>query len=224
MMLDISSEAKKFYPDLLVGTLLIKNITNTYLNNEMNNASRVLEDDLRKKYGSLNRKKLNSTEVLKGYYTYCKRYTKTYHVLLQLESIVFKDKQIPSISPIVQSMFMGELKNHFLSSVHDFSYVEGPLVLGCSQGTEEFTFFNGEQKVLKKEDLYIQDQKGIISAVLYGMDERTKVTEKTTEALYTVYVPFKMDQEKVLGHLEDMAKYLKLNDKNASVEEIRIYK
>lgn len=68
----------------------------------MNNASRVLEDDLRKKYGSLDRKELNSTEVLKGYYTYCKRYTKTYHVLLQLESIVFKDKQIPSISPPVQ--------------------------------------------------------------------------------------------------------------------------
>ena len=223
-MIDILSEAKTIYPELLVGTLLIKNINNTYLNDEMNKTSRVLEYSLRKKYCSLDRKELNNTEVLNGYYTYCKKYTKTYHVLLQLESIVFKDKQIPSISPLVQSMFMGELKNHFLSSVHDYSYVEEPLALGCSNGTEEFTFFNGERKILKRDDLYIKDQKGIISAVLYGMDERTKVTEKTTEALYTVYVPFKIEEEKVIAHLEDMAEYLRLNDKNVRVEEIRIYK
>jgi DNA/RNA-binding domain of Phe-tRNA-synthetase-like protein len=223
-MLDISSEAKTIYPDLLVGTLLIKNINNTYLNDEMNNASRILENDLRGKYRSFERKELNTTEVLNGYYTYCKRYTKTYHVLLQLESIVFKDKQIPSVSPIVQSMFMGELKNHFLSSVHDYSYVEESLALGCSDGTEEFTLFNGERKILKKDDLYIKDQKGIISAVLYGMDERTKVTEKTTEALYTVYVPFKIEEEKVQAHMEDMVEYIKLNDNNVCVEEIRIYK
>jgi DNA/RNA-binding domain of Phe-tRNA-synthetase-like protein len=223
-MINILKETKSIYPELFVGILLIKNISNTYLNEEMKSASRLLEENLRKRFGSLDRKELNNTEVLNGYYTYCKKYTKTYHILLQLESIIFKDKKIPSVSPIVQSMFMGELKNHFLSSVHDYAYVEEPLVLDCSKGTEEFTFFNGEKKILKKDDLYIQDQKGIISAVLYGMDERTKVTEKTTEALYTVYVPFKIEKEKVIAHLEDMAEYLKLNDKNISIEDIRIYK
>jgi DNA/RNA-binding domain of Phe-tRNA-synthetase-like protein len=223
-MITISAEAKKMYPELSVGTLLIKSITNTYLNEEMNNASRVLESNLRKQYGSLTRKELNNTEILNGYLLYCKKYTKTYHILLQLESIVLKDKQIPSVSPVVQSMFMGELKNHFLSSVHDYSLVKEPLFVSCSMGTEEFTFFNGEKKALKKEDLYIKDGEGIISAVLYGMGERTKVTEKTTEALYTVYVPFKIEEEKVIAHLEDMAEYLKLNDKNVRIENIRVDK
>ena len=223
-MITISAEAKALFPDLCIGTLLIKNINNSYLNNEMHNASRALEKNLRMQYGSLTRKELNNTEVLNGYLAYCKKFTKTYHVLLQLESIVFKDKQIPSVSPIVQSMFMGELKNHFLSSVHDYSFVEEPLYLDLSNGEETFTFFNGERKVLKKEDLYIRDKKDIISAILYGMDERTKVTEKTTEALYTVYVPFKTEEEKIISHLKDMAKYITINDSKAMIEELKVYK
>lgn len=223
-MITISSKAKAMYPDLCIGALLIKNINNSYLNSEMYNASRALEKDLRMQYGSLTRKELNNTEVLSGYFSYCKKFTKTYHVLLQLESIIFKDKQIPSVSPLVQSMFMGELKNHFLSSVHDYAFVEEPLHLDLSNGEEAFTYFNGEKRILKKEDLYIKDNKDIISAILYGMDEKTKVTEKTTEALYTVYVPFKIEGKKILLHLEDMAKFVKTNDSNVTIEELKIYR
>jgi DNA/RNA-binding domain of Phe-tRNA-synthetase-like protein len=121
-------------------------------------------------------------------------------------------------------MFMGELKNHFLSSVHDYAFVEEPLHLDLSNGKETFTYFNGEKKVLKKEDLYIKDNKDIISAILYGMDERTKVTEKTVEALYTVYVPFKTEEEKILSHLEDMARFITINDSKVAIEELKMYR
>ena len=223
-MITISSAAKALFPHLSIGTLLIKNITNSYLNDAMYDASRTLESDLRTKYGTSTRKELNSTEVLGGYYSYYKEFSKTYHVLLQLESIIFKGKQVPSVSPIVQSMFMGELKNHFLSSVHDYSLVEGPLYLDLSNGQELFTFFDGEKKTLKKDDLYIRDKRDIVSAMLYGMDERTKVTEKTREAFYTVYVPFEIEDKKVTSHLEDMAKYLKMNDSEIRIENTGVYK
>lgn len=221
-MLTISAEANNIYPELSAGIMVISNIKNTYLNNKMEAESRVLENTIRKTYEGYDRKYLTSMEVMSGYHSYYKKFTKTYHVLLQLESIAFRNKQIPQVSPIVQSMFMGELKNHFLTSVHDFSYVEKPLELGCSNGTEEFTLFNGEKKMLKKEDLYIRDQKTIISAVLYGMNETTKVTETTSSALYTVYVPFKTPRGKIEEHLRDTASFLKLNDESISIDCITL--
>ncbi len=221
-MISISAEAKNAYPELAAGIMITSSINNRYLNSKMETESRALENTIRKTHEGLDRKDLTSMEVMSGYCSYYKKFTKTYHVLLQLESIAFINKQIPQVSPIVQSMFMGELKNHFLTSVHDFSYVEKPLELGCSKGTEEFTSFNGEKKILKKDDLYIGDTKSIISAILYGMDETTKVTETTSSALFTVYVPFKTPREKIEEHLRDTASYLKLNDESISIDCITL--
>jgi hypothetical protein len=50
-------------------------------------------------------------EPIKTYHDYYKRFKKTYHILLQLESIVFKNKSIPKVSSLVEAMFMAELKN-----------------------------------------------------------------------------------------------------------------
>ncbi|HPX25747.1 MAG TPA: hypothetical protein PLG87_02990 [Treponemataceae bacterium] len=43
-MLTISSEAKKLYPELQAGIMIISNINNTYLNNHMETESRSLEN------------------------------------------------------------------------------------------------------------------------------------------------------------------------------------
>ena len=223
-MFSISSAAKELFPDLKIGLLLISNIKNAYLNDEMAKAKDSLIEDLKQHYGSLSRKELIQTEVLQGYYSYYKSFTKTYHVLLQLESVIYKEKGIPLVSPVVQSMFMAELKNHFLTSVHDYSKIVEPLYLDRTIGGELFTLFNGEQKSLKKDDLYIRDTKDIISNVLNGMDERTKVTSDTHTAMYNVYVPFSIDDQKILSHLDDMANYLKLNDESIIIEERSIYK
>ena len=223
-MLSISPAAKDLFPDLKIGLLLIKNIKNAYLNDKMAIAKDSLIEDLKKQYGSLSRKDLIKTEVLQGYYSYYKSFTKTYHVLLQLESVIYKEKGIPLVSPVVQSMFMAELKNHFLTSVHDYSKIVESLYLDRTLGGELFTLFNGEQKSLKKDDLYIKDTKDIISNVLNGMDERTKVTLGTHTAMYNVYVPFSIEDQKILSHLDDMANYLKINDESIIIEERSLYK
>ena len=223
-MLSISPDAKELFSDLKIGLLLISNIKNAYLNDKMATAKDSLIEGLKKKYGSLSRKELIQTEVLQGYYSYYKSFKKTYHVLLQLGSVIYKEKGIPLVSPVVQSMFMAELKNHFLTSVHDYSKIVEPLYLDHTIGGELFTLFNGEQKLLKKDDLYIRDKKDIISNVLNGMDERTKVTSDTHTAMYNVYVPFFIDDQKIQSHLDDMANYLKLNDENIIIEERSIYK
>lgn len=43
-MLIISAETKKLYPELQAGIMIISNINNTYLNNQMENECRLLEN------------------------------------------------------------------------------------------------------------------------------------------------------------------------------------
>lgn len=155
-MLNISLEAKKIYPDLTAGIMIISNINNRYLNNRMETESRTLENTIKKTYEGVDRKYAAGTDVMNAYCSYYKKFTKTYHVLLQLESIALKDT------------------------------------------------------------------KTIISAILYGMDETTKVTENTSSALYTVYIPFKTPRGKIEEHLTDTAAYLKLNDESISIDYLNV--
>ena len=63
---------------------------------------------------------------LQVYDTYYKRFKKTYHVQLQLESIVFKGKSIPSVAALVEAMFMAEIKNMLLTAGHDLEACRCP--------------------------------------------------------------------------------------------------
>lgn len=70
---------------------------------------------------------MSSIEPIKTYVEYYKCLKKTYHVLLQLESIVFKKKSIPNVSPLVEAMFMAELKNQLLTANHDMDTIKLPI-------------------------------------------------------------------------------------------------
>jgi hypothetical protein len=69
-----------------------------------------LEDQLRARYSGLDRAAIEASPEMQAYRAYYKRFKKTYHVLLQLESIAFKAKSIPNVAALVESMFMAEIK------------------------------------------------------------------------------------------------------------------
>jgi hypothetical protein len=93
-LLIISDEVKKIYPEAFMGILVMKNVCNP------------------KKH----------MEPLKTYNNYYKKFKKTYHVLLQLESIVFKNKSIHKVASLVEVMFIAELKNLLLTAGHDLMF------------------------------------------------------------------------------------------------------
>ncbi|GAI84117.1 unnamed protein product, partial [marine sediment metagenome] len=111
---------------------------------------------------------LKNMEPIKTYSDYYKRFKKTYHVLLQLESIVFKNKSIPKVASLVEAMFMAEIKNLLLTAGHDLDAIDLPIKLDVASGREKYIQLSGQGKDLIHNDMMVSDLQGITSSIIYG--------------------------------------------------------
>jgi DNA/RNA-binding domain of Phe-tRNA-synthetase-like protein len=218
-MIHISESFKQIYPDAHIGILTVKNITNQKSNQNLNNEKIKLEKLIKEKYSNHSRESLKEIHEIKVYNDYYKQFKKTYHVQLQLESIIFKGKSIPTVDCIVESMFMAELKNFLLTAVHDYDLLKLPLIADVSQGNENYMLLNNMDQILKKDDMFIKDNNGIISSIVYGPDKRTQVKHDTKNALFVVYAPKGISKECIENHLNDMKNYILLFSPDSIVEK-----
>lgn len=182
-----------------------------------------LENQLRARFSSYDRAALKALPTLQAYNAYYKRYKKTYHVQLQLESVVFKGKPIPRVAALVEAMFMAELKNLLLTAGHDLGVVQPPVKLDVAQGDERYVRLNGQEQELKPGDMMIADAEGVISCVLYGPDYRTRITPDTRQVLFTVYAPPGIGEQAVYDHLRDIRANVLLVAPQADVELLEVY-
>jgi len=90
-------------------------------------------------------------------------------------------------------------------------------VVDCSQAGDRFVGINGQERELKPGDMLMRDGLGIISAVLNGPDQRTRLSETTTSALFVTYAPAGISCADVQRHLEQIAANVRLTDPNAEV-------
>jgi len=222
-LLIISDEVKKVYPEALLGILVMKNVCNPNQHEELNQYKFELENSLRKKFANLTRADLKAREPIKTYHDYYKRFKKTYHILLQLESIVFKNKSIPKVSSLVEAMFMAELKNLLLTAGHNLDVADIPIKLDVASGEEKYTLLNGQEKELLSGDMIISDSQGIISSIIYGPDKRTQITPDIQKVLFTVYAPPGIEKSKVFLHLQDIQKYVHIIAPESEAELLKVY-
>lgn len=201
----------------------MKNVCNPKKHEELNKCKLELENNLRKKFSGLGRAYLKNIEPLKTYNNYYKKFKKTYHVLLQLESIVFKNKSIPKVALLVEVMFMAELKNLLLTAGHDLDVVDLPIKLDVSNGGEKYTLLNGQEKELFPNDMMVFDSKGIISSIIYGPDKRTRIKPNTRNVLFVVYAPPGIEKSKVFQHLQDIQNYVHIIAPKSEVELLKVY-
>lgn len=141
--------------------------------------------------------------TIQSYEIYFKKWGKTYPVLFQLKTIK-GGGQFPQVSVLVDSMFLGELKNKILTSGHDLDAIQGDLVFDVSEGGERYLKLNGNEKVLKKNDVILKDEEEILASVLYGPARRTSISHKTRNALYFAWCPNGMSEELIIIHLNDI--------------------
>ncbi|MEK7878257.1 MAG: hypothetical protein AAB285_00195, partial [candidate division NC10 bacterium] len=59
-------------------------------------------------------------------------------------------------------------------------------------------------------DMMMTDGAGVISSVLYGPDERTRLRPETRQALFTVYAPPGIAESAIARHLEDLRAAVRL--------------
>jgi DNA/RNA-binding domain of Phe-tRNA-synthetase-like protein len=221
-MFELTTAWKSAYRDAHVGVLVIRDIANPAQSPELERHKAELEGQLRAQFSGQDRAGLASHPILQVYNNYYRRFKKTYHVQLQLESIAWKGKSIPRVSPLVEAMFMAEVKNLLLTAGHDLDALHLPLVLDVSKGDEQYTLLRGEAQVLKAGDMYIRDQNGVISSIIYGPDQRTQIKANTRNAVFTVYAPAGIRKQAVQQHLHDIHDYIGLFAPQAHVDRLEV--
>jgi DNA/RNA-binding domain of Phe-tRNA-synthetase-like protein len=212
---------KEVYPDAKVGVLVIEGVDNKAGLAPLDGPKGAVQAELRTKFKGLSRNELDQMAVLKEYSEYYRNFGKTYHVRLQLESVV-GGKDIPMISALVTSMFLAEMKNQILTAGHDLDLLDLPLDASVGLGSEEYLMMSGQEQVVRAEDLFIADRLGVISSIIHGPDKRTKITAKTSRVLYTTYMPGGIDEAAGLAHLEDIASFVKMADSGARVDLMQV--
>ena len=222
-MFEVTENWKLAFPGAHAGVLVMRGVVNPASHADLERHKEMLVEDLRARLGSLDRSRLEAIPTLQVYDAYYKRFKKTYHVQLQLVSIVFKGKSIPSVAGLVEAMFMAEVKNMLLTAGHDFEVLQLPVRLDVTKGDEIYTLMRGQPQQVKAGDMMISDGKGILSNIIYGPDQRSQIQPGTHSVLYTTYAPPGIGEPAVTEHLQDIERYVRLFAPAARTELLQVF-
>jgi DNA/RNA-binding domain of Phe-tRNA-synthetase-like protein len=222
-MFIVSEAWKTAYPGAAVGVLVMRKVINPELHPALDKRKEELENQLRARFSGYDRAALKALPTIQAYNAYYKRFKKSYHVQLQLESVVFKGKSIPRVAALVEAMFVAELDNLLLTAGHDLQAVQMPVGIDVAKGAERYIRLNGQEQQLKARDMMIADAQGVISSVIYGPDRRTQITPETRQVLFTVYAPPGIGEQAVYDHLQDIQANVLLVAPEGQVELLEVY-
>jgi DNA/RNA-binding domain of Phe-tRNA-synthetase-like protein len=171
---------------------------------------------LRTRLAGATRADLLAREEMAVYAAYYRRFDKTYHVLLQLESVAFKGKPLRANGVLVAAMFQAELRTGLLTAGHDAASLRGPLTVDVVTTGDGYTGIGGREVSAAAGDMCIRDGAGIISSIVYGPDERTRLRPETESAVFTTYAPAGVCPETLVRHLEAITAGVKVVSPNAT--------
>jgi len=221
-MMQVSEAWKQLYPGAGVGVMVLDQVSNPAFSEALETEKRLVEAELRAKFAD--RQELVDSPILKAYADYYKKFAKTYHVQQQLESVVFKGKSIPAVAGLVEAMFMAELKNGLLTAGHDYQMLQLPLTFDAASQDEQYVLMNGKEQAVKPGDMRISDTSGVISSIIHGPDQRTRIAANTQKVVYVVYAPPGIAHKLVLQHLSDIHRYVKLFAPGVQMIEQQVYR
>jgi DNA/RNA-binding domain of Phe-tRNA-synthetase-like protein len=188
----------------------------------LDDRKRAIEAALRERYKGFTRKEFLALPVMADYDRYYARFKKTYHVQLQLESLVLKGKRLPDVSPAVDANFMAEVETLVLTAGHDVSKLRGPVVIDVSLDGEEMTQMNGTSRPIRGGDMIMRDADGIACSIIYGQDARSPISRATSHVLYVAYAPAGVPADAVERQLRGIEEYLRVASPALVLEQRRL--
>ena len=147
----ISDSIQQIYPGARVGVLAMELSPRKDSVFKMNGRTEEIILALKAKYPEPIT--LKKKEVIEAYTAYYKKFKKTYHLIPQLESVIFHEKKINSPIPLLQAVFTAELKNMLLTAVHDLDTIQFPITIGLASGEENYQLLNGSETFTKFVDM-----------------------------------------------------------------------
>ncbi len=210
------------HPGAVIGLLELSGVENTPGSPLLDGRKREVEARLRKDCAGFSRKDFLALPVMAAYEQYYRRFDKTYHVLLQVESIVLKSKNLPAVSPLVDANFAAEVGTLVLTAGHDADRLEGPVQIDVSGPEDELAPMNGPARLIRAGDMVMRDRRGVCCSILYGQDNRSPITAETRHVLYVAYAPAGVPPEAVEAQLRQIEQNVRLFAPQAQVEQSRL--
>ncbi|MHA2364014.1 MAG: phenylalanine--tRNA ligase beta subunit-related protein [Candidatus Hodarchaeales archaeon] len=216
MQIILTPELKKEYPGVSFGSLIIRNVPNKKKFIKLEEKKRNLEQIIRTTYGNI-----AEDRIIQIYNTYFKKWGKSYPLQFQLNTVL-KGRNLPQVSVLVDSMFMAELQNHILTSGHDLDQLQGKLTFYIIEEPEQYLTLSGKEKTLKRGDVILKDESGILASVLYGPTRRTSISSQSKNVLYFAWCPYDIDSAIITKHLTDIFSNVKIAFENV-ISETKLY-
>jgi DNA/RNA-binding domain of Phe-tRNA-synthetase-like protein len=201
------------HPDFLIRgmSVSIEDVSEVPGEEEVSEYVEAVRRRLTERHGELDRRELKALPMFAPYIRYFKRFKKSYHLFLQLESFVHKGRGLPFVNPLLTAYFLGELETGVLASAHDAETIVPPLRLALTEGGEPLTLISGEERTAPPDDAALFDAEGLLTAVIQGQDDRTVLGPSSRRAAWFFYGPPGTDaarleeaREITAGHLRSM--------------------
>jgi len=214
-----TAEWRAARPGAVIGLLELSGVDNKQPSPPLEDRKRETEARLRECYQGYTRQDFLALPVMAAYARYYKDFGKTYHVQLQLESIVLKGKNLPRVSPLVDSNFIAEVESLILTAGHDVGKLSGAVSIDVSRDGDELTQMSGAPKALPAGDMIMRDAAGICCSILYGQDNRSPISVSTSHVLYVAYAPAGVPGDTVEAHLRAVEAHVRLVSPGAVREQ-----
>jgi len=210
------------HPGAAIGLLEISRIEAADGAARLGERKRTTEALLRERYHGLTRQDIASLPVMSAYVRYYKGFSKTYHVQLQVESIVSKGKSLPDVTPLVDANFVAEVDTLVLTAGHDAGKLQGPVSIDVSRDGDRMTQMSGALKPLLAGDMIMRDAGGVSCSIIYGQDNRSPISAGTAHVLYVAYAPAGVPVDAVEAQLQKIEENVRLFAPAAVVEQRRV--
>lgn len=165
---------------------------------------------------------IEADPIARAYAAYFRRHGARYPVVHQARSVL-AGRPIESSLALVEAMFTAELDSLVLTSGHDLDAVQGPLRVDASREGDTYTKLSGKPQTLRPGDMVVRDAAGIIACVVHGPDQRTRLRLESTNALFGAWCPMDVAAAVVRAHLATLARLIRLEWPDASVEPARLW-
>lgn len=217
-----TSDWHSAHPGAVIGLLELSGVDNTRHSPALNARKRQVEQRLRELYGGYTRQNFLGLPVLAAYAQYYRRFDKTYHVLLQVESLALRGRNLPDVSPLVDANYTAEVETLVLTASHDVEKLLAPVVVDVSRAGDEMAPMNGPKRAIPAGDMAMRDREGICCTILYGQDQRSPVTRETQHVLYVAYCPVGVPREAVEAQLAQIEANVRLFAPEARLEQVNL--
>jgi DNA/RNA-binding domain of Phe-tRNA-synthetase-like protein len=222
LLISVTDEWRATHPGAVIGLLELSGVENAHPSLQLDDRKRETEARLRERYKGFIRQDFMSLPEMVAYEQYYKRFNKTYHVQLQVESIVLKGKSLPNVSPLVDSNFVAEVETLVLTAGHDVAKLHGPVTMDVSREGDLISQMNGATKTIHAGDMIMRDANGVCCSIIYGQDNRSPISSETSRVLFVAYAPVGVPMERVDIQLLRIEDNIQLFSPMAIVEQHRL--